>query len=444
MLVGLLLILPAGFLSFQDTAAGDVHYGWSWEMNSTLGSREETLLPSVAGRLAAGPPRRMRGVLALDDLEPLARKHLPRPIFGYIVGGSETNSSLADNRTVFSEYGFVPRILRNVSGRSQKTGLFGHTYNAPFGIAPMGMSALAGYRGDLALAEAARHANVPMIVSGTGLIRLEDIKFVAPDAWFQAYLPGDPAKIEALVDRVAQAGYEVMVLTVDTPTRANRENNVRAGFTTPLRPSLRLAWDGILRPRWTTGTLARTILRHGMPHFENSFAIRGAPIISRNVERDFSKRDHLDWSHFDAIRKRWKGRIVIKGIMSGADATIARERGADGVIVSNHGGRQLDGTVSPLRVLSQVREAAGEMAVMMDSGIRRGTDVMKAVALGADLVFVGRPFLYAAALGRTAGVLYAIDLLWSEIQRNMGLIGVSRPSDLSPDFLIPITAPSRF
>jgi L-lactate dehydrogenase (cytochrome) len=275
-----------------------------------------------------------------------------------------------------------------------------------------------------------------MVISGSGLIRLEDSLAVNPDAWFQAYLPGDPAKIDALVDRVARAGVETLVLTVDTPVRANRENNTRAGFTTPLRPSLRLAWDGITHPRWSLNTLLRTVLNHGVPHFENSFATRGAPIIARNVERDFTRREHLDWSHFDAIRRRWKGTLVLKGIMSAADTETARRRGADGVVVSNHGGRQLDGTVSPLRVVEQIRDAAGDMVVMMDSGIRRGGDVMKAMTLGAQFVFVGRPFLYAAALGEEAGVRHAITILAEEIERNMGLIGINSLSEMSRDYLL--------
>ena len=379
--------------------------------------------------------RRMRRVLSLDDLEPMARRHLPRPIFGYVAGGTESNASLADNRAAFAQYGFVGRGLRDVSKRSQATRLFGRTYAAPFGIAPMGMSALVAYRGDLVLAAASHTAGIPMIISGSALTRLEDIWEANPDGWFQAYLPGDPAKIEALVARVARAGIETLVLTVDTPTRANRENNTRAGFTTPLRPGLRLAFDGITHPRWSLGTLARTVWERGVPHFENSFATRGAPIISSNVERDFSLRDHLDWSHLDAIRRQWKGRLVLKGIMSPADVALSRERGVEGVILSNHGGRQLDGTLSPLRVLEEARAVAGDMVLMFDSGIRRGGDVMKAMALGADFTFVGRPFLYAAALGGEAGVRQAIDILAREIHANMGLIGVNSLSELSDGYV---------
>jgi L-lactate dehydrogenase (cytochrome) len=374
-------------------------------------------------------------VLALDDLEPLARSYLPAPIFAYAAGASETNLSLADNRAAFSELGFVMRALRNVSQRSSATTLFGREYSSAFGIAPIGMSALIAYRGDIAMAAAAAAANIPMILSGSSLIRLEEVCAVNPDIWFQAYLPGDPAKIEALIDRVANAAIKTLVLTVDTPIRPSRENNIRAGFTAPLRPSLALGWQGLLSARWTMETFLRTLLKHGVPHFENSFATRGAPIIARNVERDFSMRDHLDWSHFEAIRRQWKGNLVVKGIVSVEDALIARDKGADGVILSNHGGRQLDGTISPLRVLENVCTKITDMTVMMDSGVRRGTDVLKAAALGAQFVFVGRPFIYAAALAGEDGVRHAINILAAEIDSNMALIGVTRLSELSPDYL---------
>src|SRR3546814_843180 len=230
----------------------------------------------------------------------------------------------------------------------------------------------------------------------------------------------------ALVERVEKAGYGTLVLTVDTAVLANRENNIRSGFSTPLRPSLRLAWDGITRPNWTVNTFLKTILRHGMPHFENSYATRGAPIMAKNVMRDFGAKDHLSWGHLDLIRKHWKGRLVVKGIMAVEDARIARDKGVDGVIISNHGGRQLDGTVSPLRVLPGIAEAVGkDLPVMMDGGIRRGSDVLKAVALGAKFVFVGRPFVYAAAIAGEDGVRHAASILSSEIHRNMGLLGVN-------------------
>jgi L-lactate dehydrogenase (cytochrome) len=375
----------------------------------------------------------VRDLLCLDDFEDAARRRLPRPIFAYYSGGVETNASLRDNRDAFAEYGFVPRALVDVARRCLETTLFGERYAAPFGIAPMGLSALATYRGDIVLASTAEKAGIPMILSGTSLIRLEEVAKAAPRAWFQAYLPGAPERIVALIDRVAAAGFRTLVLTVDVAVLANRENNVRAGFSTPLRPSLRLAWDGMVRPRWTVGTFLRTLVKHGVPHFENSYAERGAPIISGNVVRDFSAREHLNWEHFDLIRKRWQGKLVVKGILAKEDAKIALDRGADGIIVSNHGGRQLDGAVSPVRVLPEIAEAiAGAIPVMMDSGVRRGTDVLKALALGAKFVFVGRPFLFAAAVGGDAGVAQAAKILTEEIHRDMALLGINTLAELHP------------
>ncbi len=401
-----------------------------------------TTLPAspATSTTSATPARLSRALsrmLSLDDFEAAARRRLPRPIFGYVAGAAEDNQSLRANRHDFGRYGFQPRVLVDVSGRSQHAELFGRRYESPFGIAPMGISALSAYRGDIVLARAAREQGIPAILSGTALIALEDVIREAPGTWFQAYLPGDPARIDALVARAAKAGYETLVLTVDIPVSANRENNVRTGFSTPLKPSLRLAWDGLTHPRWLAGTFLRTLLNHGMPHFENSFATRGAPIVSASVLRDFSARDHLNWEHVARIRRQWSGTLIIKGILHPADARLARQHGADGIIVSNHGGRQLDGAISPLRALPGVVDAAGAMPVMMDSGVRRGGDVLKALALGARFVFVGRPFNYAAAVGGEAGVSHAIGLLRAEVDRNMAMLGVNRLAEIGPDLLMP-------
>jgi L-lactate dehydrogenase (cytochrome) len=379
--------------------------------------------------------RFLRRILSLDDFERAARRRLPRPVFAYVSGAVEENASLRDNRAALDELSFVPRVLVDVSRRSTAATLLGREWSAPFGIAPMGIAALSAYRGDLVLARAARAAGIPMAMSGSSLIRLEEVARENPDAWFQAYLPGDIARIAPLIDRVERAGFATLVVTVDTAVLSNRENNVRAGFSTPLRPSLRLAWDGISHPRWLFGNVLPTLLRHGMPHFENSFAERGAPILARNVERDFTQRDHLNWSHLEQIRARWTGKLVVKGIIAAEDARIARESGVDGIVVSNHGGRQLDGTVSPLRVLPAVLREAGRMAVMVDGGIRRGTDVLKALALGAHFVWVGRPFNYAAAVAGEEGVAHAIAILRGEVHRNMALLGVTSLATLGPHHL---------
>src|SRR5262249_28381296 len=280
------------------------------------------------------------------------------------------------------------------------------------------------YRGDVVLARAGAAANVPMILSAASLISLEEVRRANPDAWYQAYLAGDPSRIEPLVDRVAAAGYGTFVVTADVPVSANRENNIRNGFSIPLVMTPRVAFDGAIHPRWLLGTWLRTLMSHGMPHFENMDATRGPPVLSKNLIRNLGKRDQLAWKHVELIRRRWKGKLVVKGILSPHDARIARECGVDGVMVSNHGGRQLDGAVSPLRTLAELAAAANGMTVMFDGGIRRGTDVLKALALGAQFVFVGRPMLYAAVAAGETGVARAVALLREEIDRDMALLGV--------------------
>lgn len=396
----------------------------------------EQIASSAAGaapRPQAAPPRIVRRILALDDLEEAARRVIPRPIFGYVTGGAETNASLRANRAVWDEIAFVPKTLVDTSGRTQKTTLFGRAYDAPFGMAPMGGTAMAAYEGDVVLARAAAAANVPMIVSGASLTPLERVRQAGSTTWFQAYLPGDTNVITQLVERVARAGYDTLVLTVDVQVSANRENNVRTGFHTPLRPSLRLAWDGIIRPRWLFGMFLRTLLLHGMPHFENMG--QRVPLISRTAERQGGRRDKLSWQHLELIRRLWKGRFVVKGILDADDARMARESGVDGIIVSNHGGRQLDGAVAPLRVLAEIAAQAGSMTVMMDGGVRRGTDVLKALALGAQFVFLGRPFLYAAAIAGEPGVRHAVKLLQDEIDRDMALLGIKALAEMRRELL---------
>jgi L-lactate dehydrogenase (cytochrome) len=386
-------------------------------------------------RPAQKPPRVLDRILALEDFEEEARRYLPRPIFGFISGGVESNVSRHNNRAVFDEIALVPRMLVDTSTRTQKTTLFGHTYDAPFGIAPMGATAMAAYRGDVVLARAAADANLPMIMSGSSLMRLEEVREAGPTAWFQAYLPGDDGPITQLVERAARGGYDTLVLTADGQVPGNRENNVRNGFSTPLRPSLRLAWDGMIRPRWTVGMFLRTLVLHGMPHFENVGA--RVPVLTGSAKRERGRRDKLSWKHVELIRRLWKGRFLLKGILERDDARIARESGVDGIIVSNHGGRNLDGAVAPLRVLPGIAEAACGMIVIMDSGIRRGTDVLKALALGANFVFVGRPFLYAAAIAGAPGVHHAIRLLKEEIDRDMALVGITTLAEMAPGRLTP-------
>jgi L-lactate dehydrogenase (cytochrome) len=375
--------------------------------------------------------RRMARYLSLDDFEETARRHLPRMLYGFISGGTETNAALRANIDSFNDYCFVPRVLADVSKRSHRKTLFGRSYAAPFGIAPTGAASICAYRSDLVTARCAAAADIPAILSATSLIPLEEVRRVGPTAWYQAYIPGDSARIERLMERVAAAGFDTFVVTVDVPVPANRENNIRNGFTIPIKPSAQLMWQGLTHPSWVAGTLARTLVRHGIPHIENMDATRGPPMLSRQFERALTDRDQLSWEHIKLIRKRWRGPLVIKGLLSAADARTAKDCGVDGVIVSNHGGRQLDHTIAPLRALPAVVEAVGgSMTIMLDSGVRRGTDILKALALGADFVFLGRSFLFAAVAAGEAGVQRAIELLSSEISRDMALLGINDLAEL--------------
>ncbi|MBM3343420.1 MAG: alpha-hydroxy-acid oxidizing protein [Betaproteobacteria bacterium] len=383
-------------------------------------------------------PRNLAKFLALQDFIDHARGVLPRPIYGYVTGGVEDNVSLRGNRNVFDEVGFVPKVLVDTTARTQKTQLFGRTYNAPFGFAPMGGTSTACYRGDTVLASVAAEANIPMMMSGASLMKMEDVKAAGRTAMFQAYLPGDEERIQKTFERCEKAGFDTIAVTVDVQVPANRENNVRNGYSTPLRPSLRLAWDVAVRPKWLFGMFLKTLMTDGMPHVENMGP--RVPMLASHSSRDYGRRDRLSWKHIEFMRKIWKGNLLIKGVVDKESVRIAREHGLNGVMVSNHGGRQLDGTIAPARALPGIREAAGkEMTVIMDSGFRRGTDILKALALGADFCFVGRPFLCAAACAGAPGVTHAVSLLMDEIDRNMAQLGLNNPKEITKDFLMPMS-----
>nr|WP_309486521.1 alpha-hydroxy acid oxidase [Ancylobacter mangrovi] len=391
-----------------------------------------------AGSSDANTPRRLSRVLSLDDFEVEARRVLPRCIYGFVSGGVESNGTRDANRAAFDDWSFIPRVLVDTTRRGQAVDLFGHRWSAPFGIAPMGSTALGAFECERVLAGGAYEAGIPCLLSGASLMAMEKVIAANPDTWFQAYIPGDRTTVGPLIERVRRAGYRTLVVTVDVAVNGNRENNVRNGFSIPLRPTARLAWDGITHPRWLTHTLARTLWRNGMPRFENiTGGERGPPLISPTAQRSFGRRDSLTWDDMAWIRDQWQGNFILKGILSPEDARKARDIGADGIIVSNHGGRQLDGSLASLRALPDIVAAVGgSTTVMLDSGIRRGTDVLKALALGASFVFLGRPFFFAASVGDEAGVRHAITLLAEEIDRDMALIGCTSPAELDPSFLV--------
>lgn len=377
---------------------------------------------------------RLSDVLDLDDFERAVRPKLPHAVYGYVAHGAETETTLRANRAAFDAWRLVTRVLVGVSERHQGIQLFGHRYAAPFGIAPMGGSALVAYEGHSVMAKAAAEARIPFILSANSIIPLEEVVRANPNMWFAAYQSPDRGAIEGMVERLARAGVAVLVVTADVPIGSNREADARAGFGFPIRPGLKLGWDVATHPRWLTSVLARTLVKRGNPHIDNLEPWGGPGLFSREVA-GIAAHEALCWRHIQLLRALWKGKLVIKGILSPADAALARDCGADGIILSNHGGRQLDQAVSPLQVLTSVLQQAGDLTVMIDSGFRRGTDVIKAVALGAHAVFIGRPFLFAAALAGQAGVAHAIRLLAREIDRDMAMLGVREIDDIGPEML---------
>jgi L-lactate dehydrogenase (cytochrome) len=343
--------------------------------------------------------------------------------------------SLRTNRRAFEAWRFLTRVLVGVGDRSQRTTVFGREYEGPFGIAPMGASAVVAYDGDLVMGRAAAASGIPFVLSASSIIPMEEVTAQVPGAWFAAYQSPDRQNIEAMVERITRAKFDVLVITADVPVGSNRENDKRSGFSLPLRPSFQLAWDGMCHPRWTFGTALPTLLKRGIPHMENLEPGRGPSLFSKHVS-GLGAHDRLSWEHIRLIRNLWKGPLVVKGVLSPQDARIAEDCGVDGIIISNHGGRQLDSAATPLQILPEIVDAVPGLTVMIDSGFRRGGDVLKALALGARFVFIGRPFLFAAALAGEPGVLHAIALLAREIDIDQALLGLPRLADAQPDMLL--------
>jgi L-lactate dehydrogenase (cytochrome) len=359
----------------------------------------------------------------LEDLEDLAESYLPRALWEFGSAGAENNVSRDGNRQVFDDIWLQPRILNDVSQRSIQRNLFGKPKAMPFGISPMGAAAMFGFEADLNFARATKAANIPFIMSGSALVPMEKVVEANSEVWFQAYVDADRASLSALIDRVWQAGIRNLVVTVDVPVPGNRGATLRRGFEYPMRPNFNIAVDGLTHPRWLIGTFLRTLMASGMPHIENYGTGRGIPIISANAPQRKHVRDALDWQDIKWLRDKWKGKLLLKGVLSPQDARTAAASGLDGIFVSNHGGRMLDTAVPPLLVLPEIAAEKGQMAILFDSGVRRGVDVVKALALGADFVFIGRPFLYAAALGEQEGIAFTIELLAAEIDRTIALLG---------------------
>jgi len=383
---------------------------------------------------------RLDRCLSVRDFEREARRIMPRCVEGYVCGGTEDGASLDESMRALRDIGFRPRGLRVVDQRSSQVSLFGQDYAMPVGFAPTGFSAIVMHECDLALARAAQDARIPFIISGASSVPLERLQeATGKRCWYQAYLPGNIERIAKLMARLRLAEIPVLVVTIDTCVGANRENLQRLAFTVPFKMSPSVVLDGMLHPRWTLNVFMRTLFGSGVPRFSNLYEEIGPPITQDPPNGFRGERDKLSWEHIRWIRENWPGKLVLKGVMHAEDARQACEAGADGVIVSNHGGRQLDGCISPLQALPDIVAAVPSgFPVMVDGGFRRGSDVLKAIALGARMVFTGRPQLFGAAVAGNAGIRKVAEIFRSEISTDMALLGCSTLADVTPDLIAPI------
>jgi len=360
----------------------------------------------------------------IADLRELARKRLPHGVWEYAERGTEDETGMARNRAAFERVTFRPRVLRGVQAVDTTTTLWGQPIPFPLAVAPTGAAGMMWYRGDLALARAAAKAGLPFTISSASTMDLEEIAVAGGRLWFQLYLWEDRGLSHAVVQRAHEHGCEALFVTLDLPVPPNREYIHRNGFGMPFKMNARNTLDCVTHPRWLLGTVARYSLNGGIPSQANlpphlkAKVTRGAPPGAQ------FKQDDLDWDGLKDLRDRWPGKFVLKGLLHPDDCERALAMGADGVVVSNHGGRALDSSIATIDALPDIVGAVGgKMTVFLDSGVRRGSDVVKAVALGADCVLAGRAPLYGLAAAGEAGVTRAIELLRSETARTMAMLG---------------------
>jgi isopentenyl diphosphate isomerase/L-lactate dehydrogenase-like FMN-dependent dehydrogenase len=360
----------------------------------------------------------------IADLRERARRRLPLGIWEYAERGVEDECGMARNRAAFDAITFRPRVLRGVETIDTTAQVFGKPLPFPLAVAPTGAAGLMWHKGDLALARAAAKAGVPFIISSASTMDLEQILEAGGRQWFQLYLWEDRSLSHKVVDKAWHLGCEALFVTLDLPVPPNREYIRRNGFGTPFRLNARNAFDVLTHPRWLAGVMGRYALEGGIPTQANlpdrlrSKVTKGAPPGA------LFKQDDLDWDGVRELRDRWPGKLVLKGILHPEDAERALAMGADGIVVSNHGGRAFDCSIATMEALPAIVDAVGgKMTVFLDSGVRRGSDVVKAVASGADAVLAGRAPLYGLAAYGEPGVARALELLRAETARTMAMLG---------------------
>lgn len=375
----------------------------------------------------------------IAQIRALARRRLPRAIWEFIERGTEDDRLIAANVAALQSMQLLPRTLRDVGARSAEIELFGRRQPLPLVIAPTGVSDLLWHRGERAIARAAASAGIPFTQTTSSTTSFADIAGCATSGhWMQMYLWERRDLSWQVVEAARENGAEVLVLTVDTPMWPLREFNRRAGMSNPVRPNATLVADFLKRPSWFASVICRYYLEGGLPQFANYPAEVGGKLTG-TVGR-VANSASVSWKDVDELRRRWPGKLVVKGVLSAQDARIALDHGVDGIAVSNHGGRNFDSSPPAIDVLAGIVDAVGDRTtVLFDSGVRRGADVVKALAIGAKAVLVGRATLYGCAAAGEAGARHAIDLLANEIDVAMAMLGVSRLDELDRSYLMPGT-----
>ena len=373
-------------------------------------------------------------VVSIEDLRQIARRRLPRAIFDFFDGGAEDEVTLRDNRAAFERVRLLPKVLVNVAAVDMKVPLLGQKATIPLAIAPTGGISAGRAGAELALARAAKAFGVPFTLATPAAFTIERVaEEVGGRLWFQLYAVREHEFREKLIARAAAAGYEAMLVTVDLPVSGKRERDPRNGFVTPFNPNWRNSRDVIFKPAWLL-----EIMQHGLPGMANfegyKFSSYGKTDIATAVGREMDAA--LDWEAIKRIRSLWPRKLLLKGVERPEDAERAASIGCDGVVVSNHGGRQLDGASSTLEALPAVARAVGsKITVLLDGGVRRGVDILKARALGAQGVLTGRATLFGVQAGGEAGARRALEILASELQRAMQLCGVQSVAQIGPELL---------
>jgi len=374
--------------------------------------------------------RRLRRGVSVADLRAIARRRLPRGVFDYIDGGAEDEVTMSSNSEAYRRVTFRPRVLRDVGEVDTSTSLLGKPLPFPLVLAPTGFTRIADPAGELAVARAASRAAVPYSLSTLGTRSIEEVAAVSSGRlWFQVYVWRDRGLVAEMVQRATDAGYEAICLTVDTAVLGKRERDVRHGFTLPPKLGLSTLFDGMTHPGWTWQFLRSEPIVFanvaGRSVGDGTDSVSLAEYVSRQFDPGLSWKD-VDW-----LRSRWEGPIVLKGIQTVEDAVIAADHGIEAIALSNHGGRQLDSAPAPLDLLPGVADAVGDRTeIICDGGVRRGSDIVKALALGAKACMSGRAYLYGLGAAGEAGVDHVLDLLSSDMRRTMALIGCSAVADL--------------